>query len=478
MSGLEKKRLVVDRESLFSGISTAFAFCWLFLQIENLNLSSFLQYGWILSIPLTFVGFFAALITLRFLVRRQSFRISLVLRVIGVGLALLFGLVRLEGIPAFLLALVMMAAFFFTVVRELTVSRVRTLGFVIAALTFVLLFLLYMRLLRPAIDYRILQLSLTVLLPVLSFGLYSAAHRLPAPEEREEPVPRDTFAWTAVAVTLLGALASALQEHYIIEQLPVYRVETTLTGAAVFLLMLAFFYRLLTRGRIWRAFYISLTSFLLGTLLALIHTRFEPVFFVFLSLMLLFSSGAGMLLLFFEFSRRLSSPINRPAACGTAYLTSFWLIVAIFAIEDGTVMFSPELYRYLPIILTAVIILLSPALLRSLPALRAGATAQAGPDGSAAEAAPSESAQPTPPAEDDEVDFEAFEKLLTNSEKKVFDLILMGYSNQQIADELYISINTVKFHIRNVLSKIGAQRKSELLAMYAKTKQPAPRPPK
>ena|GEM_PF-5995461 len=52
---------------------------------------------------------------------------------------------------------------------------------------------------------------------------------------------------------------------------------------------------------------------------------------------------------------------------------------------------------------------------------------------------------------------------LTATEKKVYRLILMGYSNQQMADELFVSINTIKFHIKNILPKAGVSKKSHLM---------------
>jgi DNA-binding NarL/FixJ family response regulator len=43
-------------------------------------------------------------------------------------------------------------------------------------------------------------------------------------------------------------------------------------------------------------------------------------------------------------------------------------------------------------------------------------------------------------------------------------MISKGYTNSEIAKELYISVNTVKFHIKNLFSKLGATSRTELLA--------------
>ena len=51
-------------------------------------------------------------------------------------------------------------------------------------------------------------------------------------------------------------------------------------------------------------------------------------------------------------------------------------------------------------------------------------------------------------------------------EMEVFDLILEGCSNSEISRRLYISENTVKFHIKNILRKTGSANRIELSALY------------
>ena len=50
---------------------------------------------------------------------------------------------------------------------------------------------------------------------------------------------------------------------------------------------------------------------------------------------------------------------------------------------------------------------------------------------------------------------------LTGREKEILALIARGYSNQQIADQLVISIGTVKGHVNHLLSKLQAQSRTE-----------------
>lgn len=49
---------------------------------------------------------------------------------------------------------------------------------------------------------------------------------------------------------------------------------------------------------------------------------------------------------------------------------------------------------------------------------------------------------------------------------EVFQLVLDGRSNTEIADDLFISYNTVKFHIKNLSKKTGCSSRTELLALF------------
>jgi DNA-binding CsgD family transcriptional regulator len=49
---------------------------------------------------------------------------------------------------------------------------------------------------------------------------------------------------------------------------------------------------------------------------------------------------------------------------------------------------------------------------------------------------------------------------LTQREVDVLRLIAAGKSNQQIADELFISVHTVIYHVRNIFSKTGASNRT------------------
>lgn len=55
---------------------------------------------------------------------------------------------------------------------------------------------------------------------------------------------------------------------------------------------------------------------------------------------------------------------------------------------------------------------------------------------------------------------------LTEREMEVLHLIAAGKSNQDVADELYIGIKTVKFHVTNILAKLGVEDRTQA-AIYA-----------
>jgi NarL family two-component system response regulator LiaR len=50
---------------------------------------------------------------------------------------------------------------------------------------------------------------------------------------------------------------------------------------------------------------------------------------------------------------------------------------------------------------------------------------------------------------------------LSSREMEILDLVTAGHSNQEIADMLYLSINSVKSYIRTAYRKIGVQSRSQ-----------------
>lgn len=55
---------------------------------------------------------------------------------------------------------------------------------------------------------------------------------------------------------------------------------------------------------------------------------------------------------------------------------------------------------------------------------------------------------------------------LSPREQDIFRLIILGMSNGEIANALYITESTVKFHIGNIFKKTGLANRLELIADY------------
>jgi DNA-binding NarL/FixJ family response regulator len=53
---------------------------------------------------------------------------------------------------------------------------------------------------------------------------------------------------------------------------------------------------------------------------------------------------------------------------------------------------------------------------------------------------------------------------LSARESQVLALVVNGYSNQEIADELNIAHNTVKNHLRSILSKLEVKNRAQAAA--------------
>ena len=61
---------------------------------------------------------------------------------------------------------------------------------------------------------------------------------------------------------------------------------------------------------------------------------------------------------------------------------------------------------------------------------------------------------------------------VTPREMEVLELLLKGKSNQDIADNLYISLATVKNHVNHIFNKLGVSSRAELIRIVLTSKQP------
>ncbi len=60
---------------------------------------------------------------------------------------------------------------------------------------------------------------------------------------------------------------------------------------------------------------------------------------------------------------------------------------------------------------------------------------------------------------------------LTPQEHRIFDLIGEGWSNRQIAEELFLAEKTVKNYVSNLLAKLGMSRRTEAAAFAARLEE-------
>jgi len=61
---------------------------------------------------------------------------------------------------------------------------------------------------------------------------------------------------------------------------------------------------------------------------------------------------------------------------------------------------------------------------------------------------------------------------ISNREQEIIRLILDGKSNQAIADELYVSLKTVKNHVYNIYQKMGLKSRYELIRVMTNQSKP------
>lgn len=54
---------------------------------------------------------------------------------------------------------------------------------------------------------------------------------------------------------------------------------------------------------------------------------------------------------------------------------------------------------------------------------------------------------------------------LSERERQVLTLLAQGLSNKEIADQLFFSVSTVKYHVRVLFSKLGVNSRAEVIAL-------------
>ncbi|MDO6429609.1 response regulator transcription factor [Flavitalea sp. BT771] len=72
--------------------------------------------------------------------------------------------------------------------------------------------------------------------------------------------------------------------------------------------------------------------------------------------------------------------------------------------------------------------------------------------------------QPAPEAPQQEIDEKEMARLgLSGREQEVLQLMAEGLSNQEIADRLFVSLNTVKTHCSRIFEKLDVRRRTQAI---------------
>ena len=59
---------------------------------------------------------------------------------------------------------------------------------------------------------------------------------------------------------------------------------------------------------------------------------------------------------------------------------------------------------------------------------------------------------------------------LTDREREILELMVEGLTNPEIAKRLFVSRSTIKFHVSNILSKLGASSRTEAASIAMQKK--------
>lgn len=57
---------------------------------------------------------------------------------------------------------------------------------------------------------------------------------------------------------------------------------------------------------------------------------------------------------------------------------------------------------------------------------------------------------------------------LTRKEQEVYFNLIKGLNNKEIADKMFISVNTIKTHVANILKKHNVKNRVQLMAKHHK----------
>ncbi|MCW3744742.1 LuxR C-terminal-related transcriptional regulator [Enterococcus gallinarum] len=59
----------------------------------------------------------------------------------------------------------------------------------------------------------------------------------------------------------------------------------------------------------------------------------------------------------------------------------------------------------------------------------------------------------------------------TQRETEIFALLLSHQTNQEIADQLFLSLGTVKTHVHNIFIKLEIKKRTQIMILFEKYKE-------
>ncbi len=60
---------------------------------------------------------------------------------------------------------------------------------------------------------------------------------------------------------------------------------------------------------------------------------------------------------------------------------------------------------------------------------------------------------------------------LSTREREVLNHVMEGFSNREIAGQLFVSPETIKSHLTNIMSKLGARDRTHAVVLAIRTNQ-------
>lgn len=54
---------------------------------------------------------------------------------------------------------------------------------------------------------------------------------------------------------------------------------------------------------------------------------------------------------------------------------------------------------------------------------------------------------------------------LTGRQRQVLELLVLGDSNREIAEKMFVCEDTVKYHLKHIYEKLGARRRTQAVRM-------------